>query len=142
MARGKSNNKKLVGIVSAAILLILGVLLQQGVIVFNSGPDLRITEAYPTSSKIVNYDIQFRIEIFNQGNKVAENCNVLFDQNISDDADGIWSGVFNVKPNEGYQLEVPKIKYDTSGKFMYETYVKCENYPQSKSVSYSIEIES
>lgn len=136
-----TRNGIIVSTISGVIVVIVGTFLAQEIISFNDGPDLVVTNSYNSFVKETDIDTRFKVDVFNQGNKVAEHCTILFDPDTSDNDEGLWSNVFSVIPNNVYTLEFDEIRYDEPKRYGYSALVECENNPRTKALVFGVDIE-
>ena len=130
--------KKISPIFSISIPLIL---FATAGIMMDNGPDMVVTNSYMFYEPVAKIDTVFKVEVFNQGNKVAEKCRILFDHDILDSNPGVWSNFFSVIPDKSYELELNKIRYEEPGQYDYSTAVECKNNPVTEPLIFGISIE-
>ncbi len=146
-AVGKKRNAIIIGIIASIIISIAAGLIAN----VGSGP-LKQLFSYIETPKVVVADIKpvdnayvgktntFQVDVFNQGNGVAQDCFVHFDDGTGKSVLGRTSYVFSLSPNEPKNIQITTSTYDEKRAYTLQAFVTCSNFQQSNTVSRSWQV--
>jgi len=97
-----------------------------------------VLSAYSKYDNQANQDVLFEVKLYNQGNKVAEMCQITFDPNTNDKVAGIESTVFSVAPQQDYIIQMELVTYDKPETYECSAVVYSKNNPLTEPMGYSI----